>query len=58
MIAFIVIAWLISVMLLMLAWNYVLAGLFGIPEINFLHAIGISVLIGYVGVSFRKVTKP
>jgi len=48
LVALVALAVLLGPVLLMFAWNLVVAGLFGGPTIGFWHAFAILVLVGFV----------
>lgn len=43
--------------LIMLAWNYVLAGVFGLPVLGFWHVVALSFLVAVVVSTLRGVVR-
>lgn len=41
-------------LLVMLLWNWVIVGLFGAPTLSYLLAVGVGIVIGFIGNFFRK----
>lgn len=41
-------------LLIMLLWNWVIVGLFGAPVISYLLAVGVGMVLGFVGNFFKK----
>ena len=41
-------------LLIMLLWNWVIVGLFGAPVISYLLAVGVGIVLDFVGGFFKK----
>lgn len=41
-------------LLVMLLWNWVIVGLFGAPALSYLLAVGVGIVLGFVGNFFKK----
>ena len=41
-------------LVVMLLWNWVIVGLFGAPAISYLLGVGVGIVLGFVGMFFKK----
>lgn len=41
-------------LLVMLLWNWVVVGLFGAPAVSYLLAVGVGMVLGFIGNFFKK----